>query len=145
MRRLRRIIFHGLTVLSLVLCVATVVIWVRSYWRMDRIKISRNFTLIRNSSFNLPAFEQASFPEYFFKEDVIAAVNYPGMLAFYYYHRSGSGKLKASVDYECKKYVLDGKKYVFEDPQKQSVASMRLPGVRMFPRSPILSPGGPWP
>jgi hypothetical protein len=30
MKRLRRIIFNGLTVLSLLLCVATVVLWVRS-------------------------------------------------------------------------------------------------------------------
>jgi 4-amino-4-deoxy-L-arabinose transferase-like glycosyltransferase len=31
-KRLRRIIFNGLTVLSLLLCVATSALWVRSYW-----------------------------------------------------------------------------------------------------------------
>ena len=35
MKRLRRTIFNGLTVLSLVLCVATVGLWVRSYWRCN--------------------------------------------------------------------------------------------------------------
>jgi hypothetical protein len=39
MSRLRRIIFTGLTVLSLLLCVATVVLWVRSYWRYERISL----------------------------------------------------------------------------------------------------------
>src|SRR5260370_42248919 len=34
-RRLRRIIFNVLALLSLLLCIATVVLWVRSYWRHD--------------------------------------------------------------------------------------------------------------
>jgi hypothetical protein len=34
-RRIGRYILNGLTVLSLVLCVATVGLWVRSYWRSD--------------------------------------------------------------------------------------------------------------
>jgi hypothetical protein len=37
MRRFRRWMLNGLTVLSLVLCVATVVLWVRSYPENDRI------------------------------------------------------------------------------------------------------------
>jgi hypothetical protein len=41
MKRLRRIIFNVLTVLSLLLCVATVGLWVRSYFAMDRLAISR--------------------------------------------------------------------------------------------------------
>jgi hypothetical protein len=35
MKRVRRIIFNGLTVLSLLLCLATVGLWVRSYWTPD--------------------------------------------------------------------------------------------------------------
>ena len=35
MKRLGRIIFNSLTVLSLVLCVAMAGLWVRSYWRWD--------------------------------------------------------------------------------------------------------------
>ncbi len=35
MKRLRRIMFNALTVISLLLFVATVVLWVRSYWAMD--------------------------------------------------------------------------------------------------------------
>jgi hypothetical protein len=37
MKRLRRIIFNGLTVLSLLLCMATVVLWVRSHGIADAI------------------------------------------------------------------------------------------------------------
>ena len=40
MRRMRRIgrwMFNGLTVLSLVLCLATVCLWVRSHWRVDEL------------------------------------------------------------------------------------------------------------
>jgi hypothetical protein len=36
MRRLLRILLNAATVLSLVLCVATVVFWLRSYWSYDR-------------------------------------------------------------------------------------------------------------
>jgi hypothetical protein len=36
MRRLRRVILNAITVLSLLLCVATVVLWVRSYFVSDR-------------------------------------------------------------------------------------------------------------
>jgi hypothetical protein len=43
MKRLLRIIFNALTTLSLLLCVATVVLWIRSYWRDDEItRISQN-------------------------------------------------------------------------------------------------------
>src|SRR5258706_13153974 len=35
MKRLRRITFNALTALSLVLCLATVGVWVRSYWIVD--------------------------------------------------------------------------------------------------------------
>src|SRR5437016_451118 len=35
MKRLRRIIFNALTVLSLLLCVATTALWVRSYFFTD--------------------------------------------------------------------------------------------------------------
>src|SRR5437016_5736949 len=38
MKRLRRIIFNALTVLSLVLCVGTVVLWARSYLAGDQLK-----------------------------------------------------------------------------------------------------------
>jgi hypothetical protein len=34
-RRFLRILFNAATVLSLVLCVATAALWVRSYWRLD--------------------------------------------------------------------------------------------------------------
>jgi hypothetical protein len=34
-KRLRRIIFNGLTLTSLLLCVAMAVLWVRSYWYTD--------------------------------------------------------------------------------------------------------------
>ncbi len=33
---IRRRLFAGLTILSLVLCLATLALWVRSYWRCDR-------------------------------------------------------------------------------------------------------------
>jgi len=35
MRRLGRYILNGLTVLSLLFCLATVAMWVRSYWVVD--------------------------------------------------------------------------------------------------------------
>ena len=35
MKRLGGILLHALTTLSLLLCIATAAIWVRSYWRMD--------------------------------------------------------------------------------------------------------------
>ncbi len=37
MKRLRRIIFNALTVLSLLLCAAAMGLWVRSYWRTDAV------------------------------------------------------------------------------------------------------------
>src|SRR5438874_2345548 len=42
MKRLRRIIFNGLTVLSLMLCVAMGVLWVRSYWIADAFQLNRD-------------------------------------------------------------------------------------------------------
>jgi hypothetical protein len=42
MKRLRRIIFNSLTVLSLVLCIAMAGLWVRSYWIEDRCYGRRN-------------------------------------------------------------------------------------------------------
>jgi hypothetical protein len=42
LKRLRRIIFNGLTVVSLLLCIATVVLWVRSYWATDGFAYARN-------------------------------------------------------------------------------------------------------
>jgi hypothetical protein len=39
MKRSRRIIFNGLTVLSLLMCVVTVVLWVRSYRVVDIVRI----------------------------------------------------------------------------------------------------------
>jgi len=38
MRRFRRWIFNGLAVVSLMLCVVTVGLWVRSYWKADGIE-----------------------------------------------------------------------------------------------------------
>ena len=38
---LRRRLFNLVAAVSLVLCVATVALWVRSYWRSDLIKGSR--------------------------------------------------------------------------------------------------------
>ena len=38
---MRRRLFNLLAMVSLVLCVATVALWVRSYWRSDLIKGSR--------------------------------------------------------------------------------------------------------
>ena len=37
MRRIGRYILNGLTVLSLVLCVAMIVLWVRSYYEWERL------------------------------------------------------------------------------------------------------------
>ena len=39
LRRIRRYILHGVTALSLLLCVATATLWVRSYWRADRLTV----------------------------------------------------------------------------------------------------------
>ena len=39
MKRPRRIILNAPTVLSLLLCGATVVLWVRSYWREDDVTV----------------------------------------------------------------------------------------------------------
>jgi hypothetical protein len=41
MRMLGRFVLNGLTVLSLVLCVAAAVLWVRSYWRVDSLMLFR--------------------------------------------------------------------------------------------------------
>src|SRR5205807_5271986 len=41
MRRLFRILLNAATVLSLLLCVATVVLWLRSYWVSDEWRYSR--------------------------------------------------------------------------------------------------------
>jgi hypothetical protein len=49
MKRLRRIIFNGLTMLSLLLCVSTMAMWVRSYWVTDGF-IRRAFDDERNST-----------------------------------------------------------------------------------------------
>ena len=38
---LRRRLFNLVAAVSLVLCVATVALWVRSYWRSDLVKRSR--------------------------------------------------------------------------------------------------------
>jgi hypothetical protein len=38
MKRIRKIIFNGLTAMSLLLCVATGAMWVRSYWVIDIVK-----------------------------------------------------------------------------------------------------------
>lgn len=35
MKRFKKIIYNCLTVISLVVCLATVGMWVRSYWRAD--------------------------------------------------------------------------------------------------------------
>ena len=41
MRRVRRWMFNALAALSLVLCVGSVTLWVRSYWRADEFSIER--------------------------------------------------------------------------------------------------------
>src|SRR5256885_2082005 len=43
MRRIGRYILNGLTVLSVVLCVATVALWVRSYWVWDTVSHTKNW------------------------------------------------------------------------------------------------------
>ena len=43
MRRLGRILVNALTVLSLLLALASAVLWVRSYWRADRMDWTRPF------------------------------------------------------------------------------------------------------
>jgi hypothetical protein len=44
-RRLGRILLHAVTVLSLLLCVAMIALWVRSYWVQDRLSFhSPNYT-----------------------------------------------------------------------------------------------------
>ena len=50
MKRLVRYIFNGLTVLSLLLCVATAVLWVRSYWRWDEVAVGRQFPIPKSVS-----------------------------------------------------------------------------------------------
>jgi len=42
MKRLRRWLFNGLAALSLLLCVGTVTMWVRSYWRLDHFGLASN-------------------------------------------------------------------------------------------------------
>ena len=46
-RRLLRRLFTAVSALSLLLCVATVVLWVRSYWREDSV-VFRNGGPVRN-------------------------------------------------------------------------------------------------
>jgi hypothetical protein len=40
-RRLARVLLNALTVLSLILCVSTVVFWVRSYWVADLVHLRK--------------------------------------------------------------------------------------------------------
>ena len=41
MKRLRRILFNGVAAVSALLCVATCVLWVRSYWGTDYVSLSK--------------------------------------------------------------------------------------------------------
>ena len=50
MKRLRRIIFSALTVISLLFFLATVVLWVRSYWVTDRVWLT---TGMNNQNFGI--------------------------------------------------------------------------------------------
>ena len=53
MRSLRRRLFASVSVLSLILCLATVGLWVRSYFRSDLIRRTDELVLMRpNTSIN---------------------------------------------------------------------------------------------
>jgi hypothetical protein len=43
MRRLLRILLNAATVLSLMLCLGTLVLWARSYWHLDRVTFTHDF------------------------------------------------------------------------------------------------------
>jgi hypothetical protein len=51
MRRLWRIFLNGLTICSLLLFLATAGLWVRSYWRADKVDWTRSFDPLRNRPF----------------------------------------------------------------------------------------------